>query len=93
MTTETKKSTHTPGPWQLEGTEEFGFGIRPTGPSAPIADSVQGIANARLIAAAPDLLDALRAIADIVVTTDTDHARLSALCAAIARTAIGSAEA
>ena len=44
--------------------------------------------NALLLASAPDLLAALRAIADMTADADTDHAQLSALCVAIAQAAI-----
>lgn len=50
---------HTPGPWGLEGTEQFGFAIRGTAPGKPIADNIGTLANARLIAQAPALLEAL----------------------------------
>ena len=49
-------------------------------------------AHARLIAAAPDMQTALRAIADMTVTPTTDHAQLSALCIAIARSALARVE-
>lgn len=38
---------------------------------------------------APRYQTALEAIANMVVTKDTDHAKLSALCIAIARIALG----
>jgi hypothetical protein len=48
-------------------------------------------ANARLIAAAPDLLAALVAIADMKVDKNTNYEELTALCMAIAITAIAKA--
>lgn len=55
---------HTPGPWGFMGTEQFGYAIN-HGPPGILADSIMSQANARLIAAAPDLLEALRALADV----------------------------
>jgi hypothetical protein len=57
MTTQAK---HTPGPWSLEAVKDY---MRPhdTGIDSEIPES---IANAHLIAAAPDLLAALRVIAE-----------------------------
>lgn len=63
-------SQHTPGPWNLHpkfGKPVVGIDVQDGGPLIPIAEEVQGYdmqqarANARLIAAAPDLLDALLA--------------------------------
>jgi hypothetical protein len=53
---------HTPGPWSIEAVKDY---MRPhdTGIDSEIPES---IANARLIAAAPDLLEALRALAECV---------------------------
>ena len=55
-------SKHTPGPWRIEGTNSglFIAGAKP-GYLAEMRDCGSGdvAANARLIAAAPDLLDAL----------------------------------
>lgn len=44
--------------------------------------------DARLIAAAPDMLAALRAIAGMRMDNRTDHAQLLALCVSTARVAI-----
>jgi hypothetical protein len=52
-------SKHTPGPWEAYDFEIWAYGER-------IADTITGVnfeedrANARLMAAAPELLDALR---------------------------------
>jgi len=79
-------ATHTPGPWRIgEALRGYDFGI-----VKPIATGVIGIAdipaglhhgeadaNARLIAAAPELLDALRTIlqgfTDGVFVRDLTH--------------------
>jgi hypothetical protein len=98
MTTQAK---HTPGPWSIEAVKDY---MRPhdTGIDSEIPES---IANARLIASAPDLLAALRAIAGMKcdgdlwhgnedgenVTNDETHdALVDALC--IAREAIAQME-
>lgn len=67
MTTETKV-THTPGPWRDQPLSRRdptpGVNIWITGPDgqvvATLPDTAAGNANARLIAAAPDLLAALK---------------------------------
>ncbi len=59
---------HTPGPWFYEGTENGHVAIDAAGPKRIGLLSKRGFsyperqANARLIAAAPEMLDALRAI-------------------------------
>ena len=74
-------NTHTPGPWVVESLPDEGPSIH-TGGSG-IARRIAGVdvggwkrttladaeANARLIAAAPDLLEALQAIAHFIHTT------------------------
>ena len=76
MTTQTK-STHTPGPWKMsscsDGREIVSHSC---GMTFPIAEACDGLgkanglkeaqANARLIASAPDLLDSLRDILEMV---------------------------
>ena len=56
--------THTPGPWFASGTDVKPLGDRPficwTG--TPERDLSEAQANARLIAAAPDMLAALKAL-------------------------------
>jgi hypothetical protein len=62
------EAKHTPGPWQMSGSrgpspEYRGHGVGPDGGNYVVVvpyndrDHVECIANARLIAAAPDLLD------------------------------------
>lgn len=64
-----KRTTHTPGPWTdgrdvpVRGHSEIGLGlcyIAATDPGS--LSDLEARANARLIAAAPDLLEALKAI-------------------------------
>jgi len=56
------KTTHTPGPWGLRHSGKTVVSLPHTSPEARevIACSIENTANARLIAAAPELLDALR---------------------------------
>ncbi len=57
-------SKHTPGPWTIVGADRFATGI--WGPKAedvvPATSAPMLQANARLIAAAPDLLEALKVL-------------------------------
>jgi hypothetical protein len=62
------KATHTPGPWHIEEHKHTPATIVSTGAHRHIevgcvfyTDLESGAANARLIAAAPDLLEALKA--------------------------------
>ena len=52
-------SKHTPGPWRSELDEQGAFRVR--GPNGIISDTIGRESNARLIAAAPDLIIAVRA--------------------------------
>lgn len=59
------KTTHTPGPWRIGVPDENGWGIyKNSGGYAiavvPIVYDYPQIANARLIAAAPELLEACK---------------------------------
>lgn len=78
-------TTHTPGPWQLVGPDEFGdYTVNTESDPTAIAAVVNGnwlamggltdrhAANARLIAAAPDLLEALRGLYLDLVANDQD---------------------
>lgn len=66
------KPTHTPGPWEhtgqgdIVGKEDNGYGLGYVDVCSVYLRTVRGRtnANSRLIAAAPDLLAALREIAD-----------------------------
>ena len=90
VTKESCSVAHTPGPWTVEHSVEV-YGPR----SRPIADCGEGEgttaemrANARLIAAAPDLLKALKQISDRIDRasgspsfTSDEHDKLVALIA------------
>lgn len=73
MTT-TNKASHTPGPWRIRQTVEGGsqFQILDPGYDPAIAwhepmATVRGEANAHLIAAAPELLEAAEFLLDAIV--------------------------
>lgn len=88
------KSNFTPGPWKREGrsiyalndkgTNRFFCHVHPGHIPGFDPEETQE-ANAHLIAAAPRMYDALKAIADMHVDENTKHAELSALCIAIAQ--------
>lgn len=69
---------HTPGPWRRQGYSVNAGGvtvrqsIRPSAQSASVQEALheQRIANARLIAAAPEMLQLLREFIDGCDTTD-----------------------
>jgi hypothetical protein len=78
------KNTHTPGPWTISGTHHS-IGIAPDDGKSDGLASVFGCgpqaeANAALIAAAPDMFDALQAIVDAYGDRDT---LLMAQCKAV----------
>jgi hypothetical protein len=56
---------HTPGPWEHDGDEITSTSGDYIATTAYGVSESQAEANARLIAAAPDLLDALREIAEV----------------------------
>lgn len=76
-------SKHTPGPWKWTGqavTVPSGQRLLVNGVSLPLgnhADSEEADANARLIAAAPDLLEALKGVVAVAdrKTDEFDRAR------------------
>jgi hypothetical protein len=60
-------SKHAPGPWELTHTEQMGFRVSDStgwGVAVVLKDT-NDEANARLIAAAPQMLEALEKIAEI----------------------------
>ena len=71
--------THTPGPWRIDGNDDLplaviednedGTGICEIGERTPL-----NLANAALIAAAPEMLAALQLIADSVTFTGMSQA-------------------
>ena len=71
------KQNHTPGPWEhtgpgdIVGKEDNGYGLGYVDVCSVYLRTVRGRtnANARLIAAAPELLDALQAMTEIAEMT------------------------
>jgi hypothetical protein len=69
------KNTHTPGPWQVYnggaiiGTIEYASGVEYIANVRHIPN--ESMANARLLASAPDMFDALQAIVDAYGERDT----------------------
>ena len=87
------ETKHTPGPWEVEDNDGYGGTfIYATGVTTAevVGDSAEAIANALLIAAAPELLEALKALADDHEFGATGAVRQDHLKAA--RTAIAKAE-
>jgi hypothetical protein len=89
---------HTPGPWHYEMKTRYGHtswdiyppADLPTGSLIPIARGTNGH-NARLIAAAPDLLDALRDLVAVTEQTYDNRHELAAALDAIERATGGAA--
>jgi len=91
----------TKGPWIIGGENSAQCTIEildrnPQGDAELIASvskvGEQAEANARLIASSPLLYTTLKAIADIKIDDNTNHAEVSAACIVIAKTAIESIE-
>jgi len=98
-------SRHTPGPWSVGNTDPLLFGVKRGNGMAPIgfvygpsfpersALGSEALANARLIAAAPDLLEALQ----MIYSETADYIRLNNLggmdnqCMKLSRAAIAKA--
>jgi len=95
-------SNFTPGPWEMrhDGSRkwcEYIITGKNNGTFTPTTATIprytgQDEANAHLISAAPRLYDALKAIAEMKINESTDCAQLSALCIAIAKTALAKVE-
>lgn len=79
MTTKAKSTEHAKGPWQAIKFPNLPWAVYETGPHELIVCQVSNPdwnrdeANARLIAAAPELLAALRALLDCPDIADNDH--------------------
>ena len=78
---------HTPGPWVINGLSEYRGSYEINGCNA-LYDDPEGEANIRLIAAAPDMLEALR---QMVICKDNHNSECSR-CIAKADTAIAKAK-
>ena len=68
---------HTPGPWEMRGPCASGrYSVIHNGPLFYVGDAGEpgdGEANARLAAAAPELLEALREIHNAIADGDGDY--------------------
>jgi len=83
---------HTPGPWGIEGTANIGYAIVHSGPILNVvADNVRREANARLIAAAPDLLEACKH--SLAILASVKHEFIEELLLVEIRAAIAKGEA
>ena len=82
---------HTPGPWTADTTKQYSRQARVEGGNGKLVCSVgngenpdivfdEWAANARLIAAAPDLLEALKAISRHIDSPDNFDAHINKLC-------------
>ena len=82
---------HTPGPWQYKRTSGFDYGS--TAYWVPgICTNIDTEANARLIAAAPELLEALKAVLDNPYREGTaSHERVKDIARAAIAKATGGA--
>lgn len=88
-----QKSNHTPGPWHVGyGTKVCAVYMKPASKGWLVRDQVarfdrtdEGMANARLIAAAPDLLAALKSMFDSAVIIGSPVGDMNAAEAAIAK--------
>jgi hypothetical protein len=74
---------HTPGPWHVEqGINDYDILVTPDGRApARLAGYVEREADARLIAAAPELLEALRHLCGALNMSDDDHEDFADSCA------------
>lgn len=96
-----EQAKHTPGPWTIAADiyeERFGIGGRDgVVVCAPFLRSgpkvgVHGLANARLIAAAPELLEALSELADLMEDVRTGEYKPDSFTTQPARAAIAKAQ-
>jgi len=65
-----KPTKHTPGPWKVIDGNEVYSGVTPIAQSWATVDEQE--ANARLIAAAPELLSALKALKEQLESEEAD---------------------
>lgn len=89
--TETKV-THTPGPWYTQGTaghEKHGQSVVYADTGTDIAIVYDGVRNANLIAAAPEMLEALERIRDYFEMYGTPNDEIGGVISAIINKAKG----
>ena len=81
---------HTPGQWSINGNKIDGNGYHLA--SINSHSTIEGQANSRLIAAAPEILEALEDCErNMIISTQADMARLDRIRAAIAKAKGGAA--
>jgi hypothetical protein len=84
--TEVKAVAPTPGPWTCKPVEDGSYALNPSGAGWLQCTKDEAWANAALIAAAPDLLEVVKACRDVVYRDPKAPSNLAALCdAAIAK--------
>ena len=86
---------HTPGPWfaASEGSYKVASVTSNTGIYADtLPEAAQIAADARLIASAPDLLDALKRISEFRLQDFMGPCHMASECVAVAKSAIAKAE-
>jgi hypothetical protein len=87
-------SKHTPGPWFVESHGRYRVAsiTSTTGIYADAPPLMQTAPDARLIAAAPDLLDALKRISEFRLQDFMGPCHMAMECVAVAKSAIAKAE-
>ena len=96
------KTKHTPGPWHVGRRFSGGAVYAEKGEEicafSDLIDPVESLANKRLIAAAPDLLDALawalKNLEEVAIPLANKHGRVTSMteCVVQARAALAKAE-
>jgi len=88
-----KTTSHTPGPWAAEGHYVHAEGLRFVAVSGGVSSckESEAFANARLIAAAPELLSALRNIEEVLTKSREQNPTLDPFPLMEARAAIAKA--
>jgi len=77
---------HTPGPWIVDAAAEVVYGTSDEGEHIVVVYELNtNEADARLIAAAPDLLEALIALHAVAVVSDEQYSAVTNAAAAIHR--------
>ena len=92
---------HTPGPWVFGFEEPYGWDIRGEGiwiasvhnnhsqpdcrPTTGFPSQAEGFANSRLVAAAPDLLEACKEVINMLYGEYPEHPMTIKMAAAIAK--------
>ncbi len=98
--------SHTPGPWVFGGKnsweiwsnakgESHGYAVaylKPKLDNRPIQDEAEREANARLIAAAPELLEALKGIPDHILNCGHAYPHTAACFCCVVKAALAKAE-